>query len=166
MKFSLCLGRPSSFMVRSPSQPKYPEPQLQVGVLKADLEKRLPAEPGSQWPLSSSVAPPPYTSAVAPETQINGSFPAAAGSSRTSDSMTLPPGSRHTRIFMIHPASASPDRLRDIAYLQAPMRRESKENALEMLRAYDTVIIMDDSASMLQDHRWEQVRTSVIVLAT
>ena len=66
---------------------------------------------------------------------------------------------------MIHPAFSSPDRLRDVAYLQAPMRRESKENALDMLRKYDTVIIMDDSASMSQDRRWEQVRVTVTALA-
>ena len=45
------------------------------------------------------------------------------------------------------------------------MRRESKENALDMLRKYDTVIIMDDSASMSQDRRWEQVRITVTALA-
>lgn len=68
---------------------------------------------------------------------------------------------------MVHPAFSSPDRLRDIAYLQAPMRHESKENALDTLREYDTVIIMDDSASMLQDRRWERVRTiTVTALAT
>ncbi|KAH0840306.1 hypothetical protein J3R83DRAFT_1316 [Lanmaoa asiatica] len=161
MKFSLSLGRPSGFMGHSSSQPKHRDPQLHVGDLNAEVEKQRPADAGSQWLPSNLAAPPPYTSAVALETQINGvrhmnPFSTAAGSSRTSESMALPPGSRRTRIFMIHPAFASPDRLRDIAYLQAPMRRESKENALDMLREYDTVIIMDDSASMLQDHRWEQ----------
>ena len=67
---------------------------------------------------------------------------------------------------MIHPAFASSNRLRDIAYLQAPMRRESKEDALDMLRAYDTVVIMDDSGSMLQDNRWEQVCYNHVILAT
>jgi len=43
------------------------------------------------------------------------------------------------------------------------MRQESKENALDMLRKYDTVVIMDDSASMVRDDRWEQVRFAVIM---
>ena len=64
---------------------------------------------------------------------------------------------------MIHPAFSSYDRIRDVAYLQAPMRQESKENALDMLRKYDTVVIMDDSASMVRDDRWEQVRFAVIM---
>ena len=80
--------------------------------------------------------------------------------------MALPPGSSHTRVFMIHPAFASDSRLRDVAYLQAPMRQESKENALDMLREYDTVIILDDSGSMMHDRRWEQVRMILIVRTT
>jgi hypothetical protein len=151
-------------MGHSSSQPKHPDPQLHAGNLNADVEKQRPADTGSQWAPPSSAAPPPYTRAVAPGIQINGRptshSSAAAGSSGASESMTLPPGSRHTRIFMIHPAFAS-NRLRDVAYLQAPMRQESKENALEMLRTYDTVVIMDDSGSMLRDDRWEQVRVTV-----
>ncbi|KAF8549696.1 hypothetical protein OG21DRAFT_1372068, partial [Imleria badia] len=46
-----------------------------------------------------------------------------------------------------------------------PMRRESKENALDMLRAYDTVVIMDDSGSMLKDDRWEQACEALSELA-
>lgn len=170
MKFSLCLGRPSSFMGHSSSQPKHSDPQLHDGGVNAGAEKQRPADTGSQWAHSSLVAPPPYTSVTA-ENHINGvqhtsrSSP-APGSSKASESMTLPPGSRHTRIFMIHPAFSSSNRLRDIAYLQAPMRRESKENALDMLRTYDTVVIMDDSGSMLQDDRWEQVRMTLILTTT
>ena len=161
-KFSLSSGRPSSSVGHSSSQPKQPDPQLHIGDLNADDEKQRPADTSSQWDPSSLAAPPPYMNVATPE--INGvrpttsRSPAAAGFSRASESMTLPPGSRHTRLFMIHPAFASSDRLRDIAYLQAPMRRESKENALEMLRTYDTVVIMDDLGSMQQDDRWEQVR--------
>ena len=93
--------------------------------------------------------------------QQGGPPSAAVGSSSTPKSMALPPGSQRTRVFMLHPAFSSSDRLRDIAYLRAPMRRESKENALEMLCKYDTVIIVDDSASMQRDRRWEQVRLSM-----
>lgn len=155
-------------MGHSSSQPRNLDPQLRVGDPNADVNKQRPADVGTPWPPSSLAAPPSYSSVVAEE--INGvqhtSRPsAAAGFSRTSQSMTLPPGSCRTRIFMIHPAFSSPDRLRDVAYLQAPMRRESKENALDMLRKYDTVIIMDDSASMSQDRRWEQVRITVTALA-
>ena len=155
MKF-FSLGRSLS----NSSQSKHPDPQPHVGDA---VEKQRPADTDSQWAPSSFAAPPPYTSLVAPDIQINGVRPmsrsrSAAGSSKPSESMTLPFGSRHTRIFMIHPAFASSDRLRDVAYLQAPMHQESRENALDMLRTYDTVVIMDDSASMQQDDRWEQVR--------
>ena len=52
---------------------------------------------------------------------------------------------------------------RTAAYLQAPMRRESVENALETLRKYDTVIIVDDSSSM-KGRRWEDVRSLTLRL--
>ncbi|KAF9235581.1 hypothetical protein BU15DRAFT_51245 [Melanogaster broomeanus] len=45
------------------------------------------------------------------------------------------------------------------------MRKESRENALDTLRQYDTVIIMDDSGSMTQDHRWEQACVALSGLA-
>ncbi|KAF8138994.1 hypothetical protein EV363DRAFT_1394400 [Boletus edulis] len=90
--------------------------------------------------------PPPYTSVVSPESHMNmngaprtGRSSAAAGSSSA-----------------FEPFSSS-RRLRDIAYLQAPMRQDSKENALDTLRTYDTVVIMDDSGSMQIDGRWEQI---------
>ncbi|KAF9245396.1 hypothetical protein BU15DRAFT_85689 [Melanogaster broomeanus] len=37
------------------------------------------------------------------------------------------------------------------------MRKKSRENALDTLRLYDTVILMDDLGSMTQDGRWQQV---------
>jgi Mg-chelatase subunit ChlD len=150
MKFNLCLRRPSSSMGHSSSQPKHPDPQLHAGNLNADVEKQRPADTGSQWAPPSSAAPPPYTRAVAPGIQINGRptshSSAAAGSSGASETFAS-------------------NRLRDVAYLQAPMRQESKENALEMLRTYDTVVIMDDSGSMLRDDRWEQACEALSNLA-
>jgi hypothetical protein len=150
MKFNLCLRRPSSSMGHSSSQPKHPDPQLHAGNLNADVEKQRPADTGSQWAPPSSAAPPPYTRAVAPGIQINGRptshSSAAAGSSGASETFAS-------------------NRLRDVAYLQAPMRQESKENALEMLRTYDTVVIMDDSGSMLRDDRWEQACEALSKLA-
>ena len=44
-----------------------------------------------------------------------------------------------------------------LAYLRRPMRQESYENALEILRRYNTVIVVDDSASMTKENRWTEV---------
>lgn len=44
-----------------------------------------------------------------------------------------------------------------LAYLRRPMRQESYENALEVLRKYNTVIVVDDSASMTKNNRWSEV---------
>ncbi|BEJ16579.1 hypothetical protein CspHIS471_0511840 [Cutaneotrichosporon sp. HIS471] len=38
---------------------------------------------------------------------------------------------------------------------------ENGEPVLEMLRDYDTVFVIDDSSSMLQDGRWEEARSAV-----
>lgn len=43
------------------------------------------------------------------------------------------------------------------------MQRESIENALETLRKYDTVIVVDDSSSM-RGKRWKDVRTFALRL--
>ena len=90
-------------MGHSSSQPMHSNPQFHIGNVNAGVEKQRPADPGSQWAPSSLAAPPPYTSVVAPGVQINGRptsrSSAAAGSSKTSESMTLPPGSRHTHIY-------------------------------------------------------------------
>lgn len=40
--------------------------------------------------------------------------------------------------------------------LRRPMRQNSVENALETLRKYNTVIVVDDSGSM-RGRRWEEV---------
>lgn len=42
--------------------------------------------------------------------------------------------------------------------LRAPMRADTAENALQTLRKYDTVLIIDDSGSMLGS-KWRQVST-------
>lgn len=57
----------------------------------------------------------------------------------------------------VHRASlAAPDSSVNVD-LRAPLRKESQENALETLKLYDTVIIVDDSSSMRYANRWEQV---------
>ncbi|KAH7930625.1 hypothetical protein BV22DRAFT_1000161 [Leucogyrophana mollusca] len=69
------------------------------------------------------------------------------------------PGSRHTKIFMLPPPS-----WRDSDYLRMPLRQESRENALETLRKYDTVILMDDSRSM-EGPLWEEAKNALSSLA-
>ncbi|KAF4575199.1 hypothetical protein EYR36_006557 [Pleurotus pulmonarius] len=49
-------------------------------------------------------------------------------------------------------------------YLRAPMRSETAENALQTLRKYDTVLIIDDSGSMLGS-KWRQAEKSLAALA-
>ncbi|OCH94283.1 hypothetical protein OBBRIDRAFT_789419 [Obba rivulosa] len=51
-----------------------------------------------------------------------------------------------------------------LAYLRRPMRQESVEDALETLRKYNTVIIVDDSGSM-QGKRWREAREALAALA-
>lgn len=43
------------------------------------------------------------------------------------------------------------------------MRRETAENALEILRKFDTIIIVDDSKSM-SGPLWKEVRNSLFTL--
>ncbi|KAM5534816.1 hypothetical protein V8D89_011532 [Ganoderma adspersum] len=52
-----------------------------------------------------------------------------------------------------------------LAYLRRPLRQESYENALETLRRYNTVIVVDDSASMTKDNRWTEARNALAALA-
>ncbi|KAG6373860.1 hypothetical protein JVT61DRAFT_6012 [Boletus reticuloceps] len=96
--------------------------------------------------------PPPYTSVVSPESHMNGAPPTGRSSAAAGSSSVFEPFS-------------SSRRLRDIAYLQAPMRQDSKENALDTLRTYDTVVIMDDSGSMQIEGRWEQACEALSELA-
>jgi hypothetical protein len=87
-------------------------------------------------------APPPYVGYAAPEK-----------------------GEQQTSPVSYIPGAAFMDRYRDPNYLKAPMRKESRENALDTLRLYDTVIIMDDSGSMSQGNRWEQACAALSGLA-
>ncbi|KAG5220934.1 COP signalosome [Salix suchowensis] len=48
--------------------------------------------------------------------------------------------------------------------LRAPMRADTVENALQTLRKYDTVLIIDDSGSMLGS-KWRQAEKSLAALA-
>lgn len=51
-----------------------------------------------------------------------------------------------------------------IAYLRQPLRAESLEDALETLRHYDTIIIMDDSSSMAGS-LWKEAKQALATLA-
>ena len=44
-----------------------------------------------------------------------------------------------------------------LEYLRRPLRKESYENALQQLKKYDTIILVDDSGSMSFNGRWEEV---------
>ncbi|KAF9226894.1 hypothetical protein BS17DRAFT_776296 [Gyrodon lividus] len=106
-----------------------------------------------QWPRSPLITQLSYVSAATPESggQTTSPVPNIAGCPDDSESeaQLLP----------------SLNRLRDVSYLQAPVRQESRGNALDILRQYDTVIIMDDSGSMLQDHRWKEACEALSGLA-
>ncbi|KAF9226923.1 hypothetical protein BS17DRAFT_728914 [Gyrodon lividus] len=133
MKFNLCFRKSPSTIRNSSSQSR--QRGSQFGDFDADTASHKAADgsgANDQW--LPSAAPPPYWSA-APEKKGQ---PTIAGPSDGSG------------------APAPSNRLRDAKYLQAPIRPESRENALETLRQYDTVIIMDDSGSMTQAGRWQQ----------
>ncbi|KAF9226915.1 hypothetical protein BS17DRAFT_776332 [Gyrodon lividus] len=140
MKFNLPFGRSTS-STNSSSQSRQRGSQFDDH--KAALDG---SGANDQW--SPSAAPPPYTSA-APEKgeKPTSPVPHIAGSSDGSG------------------APAPSNRLRDVNYLQAPMRQESRENALDTLRQYDTAIIMDDSGSMTQAGRWQQACEALCGLA-
>lgn len=89
-----------------------------------------------------NVPPPPYKSGRAgPSTSPSNPVPALA---------SLNIGGR----------APSPAPSSDRAPSPAPPLLEGGENALEMLRDFDTVFIIDDSSSM-QGSRWEQAKTAV-----
>lgn len=81
---------------------------------------------------SSPSSPPPYT-AVATSPLA---YPPFETDTRTTYSPLAP-------LYTM----PSPPRVNE-AYLRKPMRAESVEDALETLRKYDTIILMDDSSSM------------------
>lgn len=52
----------------------------------------------------------------------------------------------------------------DREYLRTPLRKESVDDALEILRGYDTVIVVDDSLSMA-GQSWQEARDALGTLA-
>ena len=68
----------------------------------------------------------------------------------SSESDKPPPYSRAPTLPLV-------DRYNDPNFPKRSLRqRRSREDALETLKKYDTVLIVDDSGSM-QGHRWEEV---------
>lgn len=127
-----------------------------------------------QEPLQRVVAPgdvpPPYSASEA--LNAAGTLPhsPAAPSSASSIFGELPPGSHHTRLSMVPPSpvsstSRSRRRDRNPSYLAKPLRQESRENALETLRKYDTILIVDDSGSM-RGALWEEAKEALAGLAS
>jgi hypothetical protein len=113
--------------------------------------------------------PPPYSAAINTPSSVsprNITAPAVtrtgSSSHRATAGMISSNGSRYTQIYMILAGTSSS---RTAEYLRAPMRRESVENALETLRKYDTVIIVDDSSSM-RGKRWQDVSLLTLRLGT
>lgn len=83
----------------------------------------------------------------------------------TGDSYQSAPPPYTTSATSAMPWSSENDaRASRAAYLRQPMRAESMENALETLRQYDTIIIMDDSSSMAGS-LWKEAKQALATLA-
>ncbi|KAJ7058227.1 hypothetical protein C8F01DRAFT_1256103 [Mycena amicta] len=92
----------------------------------------------------------------------------------TSDSLAVPVdtvkrSSSSSSSYSRRPTSSG--KYNDPQWFKTPMRRETAENALELLVKYDTVILMDDSASMMQKTgkggtRWQEAGDALAHLAT
>jgi hypothetical protein len=121
---------------------KRSRPRGQFGDFTVDNKSSLAGQSSSY----QSAPPPPYTfSATSPMAVTN------------LESTHSPLGSRHTKLSTI-PRPTSP--ATKAAYLRAPLRAESLEDALETLRQYDTIILMDDSTSMAGS-LWKEVQQSL-----
>ncbi|KAG6916476.1 hypothetical protein DXG01_006670 [Tephrocybe rancida] len=65
----------------------------------------------------------------------------------------------------IHSSNSNEFTRRTPQYYQTPMRKESVEDALRMLQRYNTILLVDDSASMGQDNLWQQTEMAFEKLA-
>ncbi|KAF9266189.1 hypothetical protein L218DRAFT_897162 [Marasmius fiardii PR-910] len=93
-------------------------------------------------------------------------------------SRTPPPDSRgfmrgltsssHSLVSLSRSSSSSSKSRRrnnSSTYLRTPMRQETQDNMLQTLKKYDTVIIVDDSSSMIGD-RWSEAARALSKLAS
>ncbi|KAJ7146016.1 hypothetical protein C8R44DRAFT_756356 [Mycena epipterygia] len=67
------------------------------------------------------------------------------GRSRSADGRDVPPPAYET---LAVPKRSKSTKYGSANWLKKPMRKETLENALEILRKYDTIILVDDSGSM------------------
>ncbi|KAI0331305.1 hypothetical protein GY45DRAFT_1345436 [Cubamyces sp. BRFM 1775] len=139
------------------------------------------AAPARQRPVSQMQAPPPsYTEAVADNSLL--SVPSeGSGSQQRSRSQDAP---RNNNPFLRRPTSSVglPSAETQVSattsaagqgmtfeeraqYLRQPMRQNTIEDALETLRKYNTVIIVDDSGSMSKGGLWTEARDALAALA-
>ncbi|KZP07356.1 hypothetical protein FIBSPDRAFT_875629 [Athelia psychrophila] len=63
------------------------------------------------------------------------------------------------------PLSNKHDKDNRQAYLREPLRQESMDDFLEILREYDTVLVVDDSTSMYRENRWYEAGKALSLLA-
>ena len=68
------------------------------------------------------------------------------------------------RTIQIPVLPASSQRQLDASATRAPVRRNSKEDPLDLLRKFDTVIIVDDSSSM-EGALWQEARDALAGIA-
>lgn len=76
--------------------------------------------------------------------------------------------SQNSAVSLSHSSSSessSSRRRNHASYLRAPMRQETQDNMLQTLRKYDTVILVDDSSSMIGD-RWSEAARALSALAS
>ncbi|KAJ7131667.1 hypothetical protein C8R43DRAFT_1024227 [Mycena crocata] len=92
-----------------------------------------------------------YFPMTTPEAPRRRSFLSAVFShsrSRSADARDGPPPSYESLLVPTLPKRSHSNKYRSSNWLRKPMRKETFENALEILRKYDTVILVDDSGSM------------------
>ncbi|KAJ7094394.1 hypothetical protein C8R44DRAFT_749575 [Mycena epipterygia] len=68
--------------------------------------------------------------------------------SRSADARHGPPPSYGSLLAPAAPKRSKSSKYRSSSWLKKPMRKETFENASEILRKYDTIILVDDSGSM------------------
>ncbi|KAI0353131.1 hypothetical protein OH77DRAFT_1427924 [Trametes cingulata] len=126
----------------------------------------------------SQAPPPPYSEAVADRSFLAVPAPSPSSRSRSQDaprsnnpflqrpasSIGLPSGSSNSDATSSRAGQAMPSEER-AEYLRRPMRQNTIEDALETLRKYNTVIIVDDSGSMTKGDRWKEAREALAALA-
>ncbi|KAJ6515334.1 hypothetical protein C8R45DRAFT_956132 [Mycena sanguinolenta] len=93
------------------------------------------------------------------------------GRSRSADARDAPPPSYDSVLSSNHKRANSSSKYASSGWLRKPMRSETLENALETLRKYDTLILMDDSGSMTLPgskkgkRRWDEAGEALETLA-